>query len=352
MGLGGVCFVFLRPLRPLLAMGTRESAVLTCEDRFIAAQQSSEASVMRFLGRCQQGRAVGAGDPFERFPSSSNFNIKRSAYRALARSARRNAGRCPKEVAWRTQGDPSSTALPTVRSLAAGRLHSKGLYTACRSWYPAANRGSLALLGFTLGRPHLSTSRHGREHRAIGSYLPDPSLRRPPGWSSVAATAGSVGRETEDLRFANLAARVAAAARRVIRDGHFDPRRDEPFLRVAEELLRTGAATLNGETTPYSSDSLRQESYAFARLTHSALSPRTVRSTPASDPERRRKMASELEQLADDVAMILTEQLDSDSSRKAAEEIRNTFGRISSSVLRELGRPGDSLGRSPYSRLT
>ena len=63
-------------------------------------------------------------------------------------------------------------------------------------------------------------------------------------------------------------------------------------------------------------------------------------------------MASELEQLADDVATILTEQLDSDSSRKAAEEIRNTFGRISSSVLRELGRPGDSLGRSPYSRLT
>ncbi len=164
------------------------------------------------------------------------------------------------------------------------------------------------------------------------------------GPTAVAATASSLGRETEDLSLANLAARVAAAARRVLNGSGLDPRRDISVLQSAERLLRAGAEALGGDgPLPSPQAPSRQESYAFARITHSALSTRTAR--PQHPLEEGRRLASkEFIKLADELRTLLDERADETNLMTAALDLNRVFGRISSAVLGEMGRPGDSVG--------
>lgn len=160
--------------------------------------------------------------------------------------------------------------------------------------------------------------------------------------SAVVAGAGSLGRETEELEFANLAARVAAAARRVANNRPLDRRRDIAVLQKAQELLRQGAATLEGKAS--SPEPSQHASYAFARLTNSALTNQPVRSSPDGSADMRKQVSQVLVELAEQIQKILTYEDGSPEVRDIAENIQTVFSRISSNVLGELGSPGDSLG--------
>lgn len=159
------------------------------------------------------------------------------------------------------------------------------------------------------------------------------------------ATASPLGREIENLGLASLAARVAAAARRALAGLGIDPRRDTKVLESAETLLRTGAAVLRGDSVPPTADETsRHESYAFARITHSALSHRTARPDGLDDARRREATAKALLELADDLRILRTEPADSPAVESSARELSNVFGRISTNVLSNMGSPGDSIG--------
>lgn len=160
--------------------------------------------------------------------------------------------------------------------------------------------------------------------------------------SAVVAGGGSLGRETEKLEFANLAARVAAAARRVVNNRPLDPRRDVPVLEEAQALLRQGAATLEGKTS--SPARSQHASYAFARLTNYALDDRPIRPNADDSADKRRQVSRTLLELAEQIQQILTYEDGSEEVHNAAERIQAIFGRVSSNVLGELGSPGDSLG--------
>lgn len=160
--------------------------------------------------------------------------------------------------------------------------------------------------------------------------------------STVVAGAGSLGRETEDLEFANLAARVAAAARRAANNRPLDNRRDIPMLQKAQELLRQGAATLEGKA---SAPALSQHaSYAFARLTNSALENQPIGSNLDPNSDMRKETIQTLVELAEQIQKILTYETGSPEIREVAENIQGVFTKVSSNVLGELGSPGDSLG--------
>jgi hypothetical protein len=160
----------------------------------------------------------------------------------------------------------------------------------------------------------------------------------------IAATASPLGRETEELRLANLAARVAAAARRVARGKRLDPQRDESVLAEIEQILRTGAASLDGDSSELSGyRASRQTSYAFARLTNSVLNTPPRRPDGHDELTTRRAAAQTLRELADDVRDLLVSSDDPRSVVPTAQRVEMTFNRISSNVLSSLGRPGDSL---------
>jgi hypothetical protein len=182
-----------------------------------------------------------------------------------------------------------------------------------------------------------------KESRCTSAALADDT-RRPGMTHPVAATAPSVGREAERLSLANLAARVAAAARRVLAGRGLDPRRDARMLESAERLLRGGAATLRRDESHTSTAAPQQDSYAFARITHSALSSRTARPESADEGQRREAAAKAFLELAQDVRLLLEREPNDPEAREAAQNLNDVFGQISSSVLRELGTPGDSLG--------
>lgn len=162
--------------------------------------------------------------------------------------------------------------------------------------------------------------------------------------TSVAATASSVGRDAEEIRLANLAARVAAAGRRVLATGSLDEHRDLPVLRSAQQLLQAGAATLSDDIVPHYPDIVQQESYTLARLADSALRTQTGRPERAAYTNRRLATARELRQLADHVSVLLDPHAELDEVRSAAGDVSRVFSRISATVLREVGRSGDSIG--------
>jgi hypothetical protein len=186
-----------------------------------------------------------------------------------------------------------------------------------------------------------------------GGHAAGSHRKLPPAWSSalqgrlkfsstVVAGAGSLRRETEDLEFANLAARVAAAARRVANNRPLDSRRDVPMLQKAQELLRQGAATLEGKASAPARS--QHASYAFARLTNSALENRPVDSNLDPNSDIRKETIQTLVELAEQIQKILTYETTSPEVRATAENIQAIFSRVSSNVLGELGSPGDSLG--------
>ncbi len=199
-------------------------------------------------------------------------------------------------------------------------------------------------------RPSMtSLSRPGSDIGALQSRLHAP-VSAP----TIAATASSLGRETEDLRLANLSARVAAAARRVASGQSLDLQRDKPVLVEAERILRTGAAALEGEPSslPDYHDATKT-SYAFARLTNSVLNAPPRRPDEHDGHAARRAAASTLLELAGRIHTILTDGNSSPDLRQTAEQIEEIFSRISGAVLSALGRPGDSLaGADPRRRPT
>lgn len=160
--------------------------------------------------------------------------------------------------------------------------------------------------------------------------------------SPVAAGAGSLSRESEELKFANLASRVAAAARRVANNRPLDSRRDIPMLEEAQELLRQGAATLEGKA---SAPPLSQHaSYAFARLTNTALENRPISTNLDGNSDARKDAIKTLVELAEQIQKIMTYEPGSPEISETAKNVQAIFSRISSNVLGELGSPGDSLG--------
>jgi hypothetical protein len=171
--------------------------------------------------------------------------------------------------------------------------------------------------------------------------VPDATCEPP---TSVAAGAASIRRDTEEIRLANLAARVAAAGRRILTRGSLDEHRDLPVLRAAQRLLQAGAATLSDDVTPNYSDVVQQESYTLARITHSALRIQTAQPGRTSETNRRLATARELRELADDIAVLLDPEAKTGDLRSAAHNVSKVFSRISATVLRELGRSGDSTG--------
>lgn len=181
-----------------------------------------------------------------------------------------------------------------------------------------------------------------RSCRELPSAQPSVLQARLKYSSTVVAGTGSLGRETEDLEFANLAARVAAAARRAANNRPLDGRRDIPMLQKAQELLRQGAATLEGKA---SAPALSQHSsYAFARLTNSALENRPIGSNLDPNSDTRKETIQTLVELADQIQKLLTYETGSPGIREVAKNIQLIFSRVSSNVLGELGSPGDSLG--------
>ena len=166
----------------------------------------------------------------------------------------------------------------------------------------------------------------------------------------AAATASSVRRDDEEIRLANLAARVAAAGRRFLATGSLDEHRDLPVLRSARDLLQAGAATLSHDIVPHSADVFQRESYALARLTHSAL--HTGPPERGVDTNRKHATAKELQQLADDVSVLLDPHAKPADVRSAADDVSKVFSRISSTVLREFARSGDSIGGASGSGAT
>lgn len=97
--------------------------------------------------------------------------------------------------------------------------------------------------------------------------MPDAKLKLT---TFVAARGVSIQRDTDEIRLANLAARVAAAGRRVLAKGSFDEQRDRQVLRSARQLLEVGAATLSDDVVPIYSEIVQQDSYTLARLTNRA----------------------------------------------------------------------------------
>src|SRR6478752_6702796 len=96
--------------------------------------------------------------------------------------------------------------------------------------------------------------------------------------TSNAASTGPFGREAEEIQFANLAARVASSARRVLSNIPLDDRRDIRILDEARHLLLHAVKMLSepeGEESPTdvarSIEPADQPSYAFARMTRTAL---------------------------------------------------------------------------------
>lgn len=164
----------------------------------------------------------------------------------------------------------------------------------------------------------------------------------------VAATAGSLGRETEDLRLANLAARVAAAARRVAHGQSLDPQRDRRVLVDVEQILRTGASALQGDPSKLPDyHATVPTSYAFARLTNSVLNAPPRRADEHDEPAARRVAAQTLLKLAGNIDTMLAAGNDP-SVIPVAQDVEKTFNRISANVLSALGRPGDTLTGADY----
>ena len=165
--------------------------------------------------------------------------------------------------------------------------------------------------------------------------------------SRIAATADSVGRETRSLTLAHLASRTAAAARRLLAGLPIDPRRDVPALVTMSELLATAAETLVSSEPRTTGSTRGHDSYALARITHSALtsSPnlRLSGDRPEDDTSRRRT-ATELQELRDQIQTMLADEADSATKQAAAENVRRVFEAVGASVLSGLGGPGDTLG--------
>jgi len=185
----------------------------------------------------------------------------------------------------------------------------------------------------------------GPAARGLGPVLTNPL--------AVAATASSLGRETEDVRLASMAARVAAAARRAERGQTLDPRRDRAVLLEAERILRTGAAALADDPSKLPEHQVsRQTSYAFARLTNSVLNAPAAPPDQHDEPATRLAAARTLIELADNIQAILSGSGRDNSLIPIARNIEKTFDLISGNVLSALGRPGDSLGGSGFDQVT
>lgn len=155
----------------------------------------------------------------------------------------------------------------------------------------------------------------------------------------------------DDVRFANMAARVAAAARRFAVTEHLDPTRDHQVLLHVRELFLTAARDIEQPTSINTSAPSAQDSYALARITHSALSePREP--TAREIDQRRTNVAAEFREIARDLTKLLepvAEQEPSETKKQrrlAAEQLRKVFSSVSKTALREVGRHGDSLGLS------
>jgi hypothetical protein len=166
------------------------------------------------------------------------------------------------------------------------------------------------------------------------SANPRPAPLGPPFTTGMGAASG-VDRQTAKVSFSALSSRVASAARRVAANLDLDAREKEALLQVQTVLSSEADSLRQVGSRPRQPDSYA--SYSFAQFTHTALTA----------GHRRKKIkleeaASNLEDLARDIGAMLAG--DVVEAKKAAAKVSAVFSRVSTTLLAQVGSPGDTLG--------